>query len=187
MFTGIVQAVGTIVRAGSRLEVSVELCETVRVGDSVAVNGCCLTHLGGDNLAFDLSEETLKRTNLGALQGGDRVNLETAVRAGEPIGGHFVLGHVDAAGRFLGRREGETGTEFQFEAPDDGARFLADKGCITIDGVSLTVVEPQGGRFSVWIVPHTLENTNLGGLEPGGAVNLEYDLIARYLERLQQA
>lgn len=181
MFSGIIEAVGVVLAKNRRLVVrAAELC--VQEGESVSVNGCCLTHVGGDDLTFDLSEETLRCTNLGDLKSGDKVNLETAIKAGAPMGGHFVLGHVDAVGEFIGKES----DEYRFTLPKEGARYLVQKGSIAINGVSLTVVLREGDEttFSVALIPHTLEKTNLGDLKPGDKVNLEYDLLAKLLEKL---
>lgn len=179
MFTGIVQCVGTVVSTGNaRLEVDApSLPYWPPDGGSIAIDGCCLTHTGGAPLTFDLSDETLSRTTLGLLREGSQVNVEAALRAGEPIGGHFVTGHVDGMGAFLG----SSGEEFRFSAPTGGERYLADKGAITIAGVSLTVVRPAGLEFSVALIPHTLQATTLGSLSSGDPVNIEFDVLARYV------
>ncbi|HET6644306.1 MAG TPA: riboflavin synthase [Fimbriimonadales bacterium] len=177
MFTGIVQCVGEVIQPGSRLVVRGALPNDVPFGGSISVSGCCLTRVQGADLSFDLTEETLARTKLGRLRVGDAVNLEAALRAGDPIGGHFVLGHVDAVGQMISRDN----EMFRFKAPTDGMRFIADKGSITIDGVSLTTIEPRGDAFAVSLVPHTLTATTLGSLAVGDEVNLEYDVIARYV------
>ena len=200
MFTGIVQAVGTVAyiakRGGGaclrtppegRMENPPSLQIHVRglpywppVGGSVAIDGCCLTHRGEHGmLEFDLSLETYDRTTLGELVEGSRVNVEAALRAGDPIGGHFVTGHVDGVGEFLGS-EGEV---FRFRAPEGGEGFLVDKGSIAIAGVSLTLVRPVGREFSVAVIPHTLSATTLGSLSVGDGVNIEYDVLARYARR----
>lgn len=178
MFTGIVQAKGTLKRDGSRIFIATSL--KANPGESIAVNGCCLTHVGGEQLTFDLTRETLTRTTLGELPDGAEVNLEPAIKAGSPMGGHFVLGHVDAVGE-LESRDGEI---FRFEIPVEGAKYLVDKGSIAINGVSLTVIKPIGNEFSVALVPHTLKNTTFENMQPGTRVNVEYDILARYLERL---
>lgn len=183
MFTGIVQSIGVVKRAGKRLLIEGKMPYEIPAGGSVAVNGCCLTHRGGEMLSFDISDETLSRTTLGGLAEGYSVNLEAALRAGDPIGGHFVLGHVDSVGELVSRGE----EAFEFRAPAEAAEFLADKGSITVDGVSLTVVGPRGGSFRVALVPHTLERTTLGELQPGGKVNLEYDIFARYIGAMMHA
>jgi riboflavin synthase len=182
MFTGIVQDVGAVMQSGARLVVAARF--HAGIGDSIAVNGCCLTHVGGGDLTFDLSEETLSRTALGDLRVGDHVNLESAVRAGQPLGGHFVLGHVDGVGELKSKGEREGGWEYRFAVPRGGEKYLVDKGSITIDGVSLTVVRPAGPMFSVHLIPHTLAATTLGEMEAGARANLEYDVIARYVEGL---
>jgi riboflavin synthase len=184
MFTGIIEAKGTLHRSNGRLIVESNL--VAAPGDSVAVNGCCLTHVGGEELSFDVSDETLRRTTLGDLASGTEVNLESAIKAGKPMGGHFVLGHVDAVGKLLRRKPGQSGEEFRFQVPIDGAKYLVDKGSIAIDGVSLTVVEPNDHEFSAWLIPHTLRATCFNAMQPGTQVNIEYDVLARYLERLLQ-
>jgi riboflavin synthase alpha subunit len=179
MFTGIIQDVGEVLEAGQQLVVRGRLPYPVPVGGSVSVQGCCLTTVSAERLEFNLSQETLRRSTLGSLRIGDSVNLEAALRIGDPLGGHFVMGHVDCVGRLVGI-EGE---EFLFEATPDAAPFLVDKGSIAVDGVSLTVVAPAGSRFGVAVIPHTLTATTLGRLKPGEEVNLEYDVLARYARR----
>lgn len=182
MFTGLVQEVGIVHQAGARIVIAASF--QPEVGESIAVNGCCLTHVGGDMPAFDLSEETLRRTNLGALKVGDAVNLERALRVGERLGGHFVAGHVDAVVRLLRCERAGDGAEMEFGIPPGGEAFLVDKGSVCLDGVSLTVISPGDGRFRVAVVPHTLANTTMGKWVPGRVVNMEYDLVARYLQGL---
>lgn len=182
MFTGIVEEVGRVQEVGSRLVVTATF--EPEVGESIAVNGCCLTHVGGRNPTFDLSEETLRRTNLGALSKGDAVNLERALRLGDRIGGHLVAGHVDAVVRLLESRSAGEGAEMVFEIPEGGEPLLVDKGSVCLDGVSLTVVDPGGGCFRVAVVPHTLSQTTMSEWMPGRIVNMEYDLVARYLQGL---
>ncbi len=188
MFTGIVQALGIIQSTeNTRLMVrtpQVEGWEAWDLGESLAINGCCLTvaEEAKGLLAFDLSEETLQRTNLGELQPGRRVNLERAMRASDRFGGHIVQGHVDAVGEVVSLSPAEASTVFRFRVPAD--QYLIDKGSIALNGVSLTVVEPAGGEFDVSIIPHTLRETNFGDLEPGSKVNVEYDVIAKHVERL---
>ena len=179
MFTGIIQSIGTIKEPGNQLVIEGTLPYDPPTGGSIAVSGCCLTRIEGKDLTFDLTEETLNRTTLGQLETGDKVNLEAALREGDPMGGHFVQGHVDSRGKFL-QRDGE---RFYFEAPPEGAQFLFDKGSICIDGVSLTLIEPRGPRFTVSLIPHTLESTTLGLLREGQEVNLEYDVLAKYALR----
>jgi riboflavin synthase len=182
VFTGIVEAVGQVRSAEeSRVVVSrPPTWEDMTIGESVAVNGVCLTLLPGDDLAFDVSGETRSRTTLGALRPGSRVNLERAMTPQSRFGGHIVQGHVDATGCV----DGVYGDRFRFSVPREFDRYLIDKGSITVDGVSLTVVRPEDAAFDVAVVPHTLEHTNLGDRRPGDQVNLEFDVLAKYVERL---
>ncbi len=195
MFTGIIQAIGTLTQIDSRGG-DCRLCiatgklpmDEVRLGDSIAVNGVCLTAVGLGPQAFcaDVSRETLSRTTLGQARAGSPVNLELALLPTMRLGGHLVSGHVDGIGRVLDRRDDGRSWRFELEAPAALARYIAEKGSICIDGVSMTVNAVQGARFGVNIVPHTLAETTFGKLQPGDAVNLEVDLLARYLERLLQ-
>jgi riboflavin synthase len=193
MFTGIVLAVGEIisvqetngdrtlgVRAGG-----VDLPGT-RLGDSISVQGVCLTVTRLTEHAFyaDVSRETLDKTTLNLVKVGDHVNLEPALRAGDPLGGHLVSGHVDAIGTLVAAREDARSWRMEFELPADLARFVAPKGSICLDGVSLTVNEVRGRRFDVNIIPHTFAVTSLGERRVGDPINVEIDLIARYLDRL---
>ncbi|HZO95910.1 MAG TPA: riboflavin synthase [Gaiellaceae bacterium] len=178
MFTGIVREVGRVVSFdGGRL--AVEADTDAAVGDSVSVSGVCLTVVGRAPLAFDVVAETLARTTLGRLEPGDRVNLEPALRAGEPLGGHYVQGHVDGVGRVR-----SAGEPVWLDAPPELLRYLVEKGSVAVDGVSLTVAALDGDGFAVALVPHTLEATTLGALQPGDPVNLEVDVLAKYVERL---
>jgi riboflavin synthase len=182
MFTGIVREVGRVVSFdGRRLVVEAEATRAAE-GDSVAVDGVCLTAVDGSQLAFDVVDETLSRTTLGSLEPGSRVNLEPALRAGEPLGGHLVQGHVDGLGRVR-----STGEPVWIDAPAELGRYLVEKGSITVDGVSLTVAAVDERGFAVALVPHTLEATTLDELAPGDAVNLEVDILAKYVERLLPA
>jgi riboflavin synthase len=158
----------------------------IAVGDSICVQGCCVTaiSLAGDVFEADLSRETLGLTTLGGLAVGAAVNLEPALRAGDPLGGHLVSGHVDGLGTVVSQSADARSTRVVIEAPAELARFIARKGSITVNGVSLTVNDVEGPRFGVNLIPHTLEVTTLGGLLPGAAVNLEIDQVARYVERL---
>jgi riboflavin synthase len=179
VFTGIVREVGRVASFdGRRLVVDAANTHAAE-GDSVAVDGVCLTAVDGSRLAFDVVDETLSRTTLGGLAPGDPVNLEPALRAGEPLGGHIVQGHVDGLGRVR-----STGEQVWIDAPPGLGRYLVEKGSITVDGVSLTVAAVDGGGFAVALVPHTLEVTTLGALEPGDPVNLEVDVLAKYVEKL---
>lgn len=193
MFTGIVQDLGRIrardsVGGDTRLTIEVGRLDLSRIaqGDSVCVQGCCVTAvaLEARSFAADLSRETLALTTLGELALGAAVNLEPALRAGEPLGGHLVSGHVDGIARVLARTEEARSLRLTLEAPAPLARYLARKGSVAIDGVSLTVNEVSGATFGVNLIPHTREVTTLGALAPGMRVNLEIDPIARYVERL---
>ena len=195
MFTGIVEELGAIASiegddAGLRLEIEAPLLAPLsKIGDSVNVSGCCLTvvEVNGATLAFEVVPETLRRTALGGLGAGARVNLEDALRAGEPYGGHIVQGHVDGVGELAERREEGIGLWLRFRAPDNVQRYLIEKGSVTVAGVSLTVAKLDDDGFAVAIVPHTMQVTTLGSLAPGDPVNLEADMIARYVERLLAA
>jgi len=193
MFTGIVQDVGTVAAlepqgADVRLVIAVERLDLGRLalGDSICVQGCCVTAVAieGKRFSADLSRETLAVTTLGNLKPGARVNLEPALRAGDPLGGHLVCGHVDGIARIVARASDARSLRLTIEAPAELARYVARKGSVTIDGVSLTVNDVDGARFGVNLIPHTQAVTTLGELSAGMAVNLEVDQIARYLERL---
>jgi len=193
VFTGLVEEVG-VVRAvlpgrPTRVRIAAKaVLEDARVGDSISVSGACLTvvELGDADFAVELAEETLRRT-APRWRVGARVNLERALKVGDRLGGHFVTGHVDGVGRVVrfDRRPGAT--DLFVEVPKGLKRYLAEKGSIAIDGVSLTVVSVRGRVFSVTLIPHTLSATTLGDLQVGDPVNLEVDLLARYLERLMEA
>ena len=192
MFTGIVRELGAVVSAeeiagGKSLVVRApETAARAQAGDSVAVDGCCLTvtNVDGENLSFHAVPETISRSTLGALEAGDRVNVEPALRAGEELGGHYVQGHVDAVGRIESvEAEGE-GLRVFVAAPEDVLRYCVEKGSITVHGVSLTIAELGDDAFAVALVPHTLEATTLSALRPEMAVNLEADVLAKYVERL---
>jgi riboflavin synthase len=193
MFTGIIQAVGEIrslePRGGDmRLVVGTGTLamEGVNPGDSIAVNGVCLTAvaLDGPRFAADVSRETLSLTTLGNLHAGSRVNLEKALTLSTPLGGHLVSGHVDGIGEVLERRQDARSWRLRIGAPAELARYIAHKGSICVDGTSLTVNEVRGSSFDLNIVPHTIDETIIGDYEVGTRVNLEVDLVARYLERL---
>lgn len=195
MFTGIIEAVGSVVavtpRAGDvRLQVQTgELdLHDVALGDSVATNGVCLTvvALPGDGFIADVSVETLNLTTVGEWQVGLPVNLEKALTPQTRLGGHMVSGHVDGVGEVVSRHPDARSERFVLRAPAELAKYIAHKGSITVDGTSLTVNKVDGCQFELNIVPHTLEKTVMGGYQPGTKVNLEVDLIARYLERLLQ-
>jgi riboflavin synthase len=195
LFTGIIIATGrlvSIVAKGGDLELGVDAealhAGRMSLGDSVSVQGVCLTvtRLEGPVFYADVSRETLAKTTLGMLKRGARVNLEPSLRAGDPLGGHLVSGHVDAVGTVTAMHADARSWRLQFELPAPLMRYVAPKGSICIDGVSLTVNEVSGQRFDVNIIPHTHEVTSLGELQIGGGVNIEIDVIARYLDRLLQ-
>ena len=192
MFTGIIRERARVARAagdadGLRLEIDApQTAAASAIGDSVAVNGCCLTvtERADGRLAFDAVPETLRRTALGSLQAGALVNVEPALRAGEPLGGHYVQGHVDGMGRVRSRDEEGDGARLAIDAPSELLRLCVEKGSIAVDGVSLTIAALAPDGFAVVLVPHTLAATTLGSLRPGDAVNLEVDVLAKYVERL---
>ena len=193
MFTGIVQSVGEV-RALTPREGDVEIViaapalglDTVAIGDSIAVSGCCLTvtRIEGEAFAADASRETLNVTTLGSWSVGTKVNLEKALTAGQPLGGHYVSGHVDGIGVVTALSSDARSTRMDFEVPAPLAKYIAKKGSICIDGVSLTVNEVGPRSFGVNLIPHTLAVTSLKDYRVGTRVNLEVDIIARYLERL---
>ena len=193
MFTGIIQAIGEVRRleprgGDLRLHIAtgkLDLGDVV-LGDSIAVNGVCLTavELPGDGFAADVSNETLSLTSLGSLRPGSRVNLEKALTLQTRLGGHLVSGHVDGLGEILERHDDARSVRFRVRAPDELARYIAHKGSITVDGTSLTVNAVDGAVFELNIVPHTLQEIIMDEYAPGRRVNLEVDLLARYLERL---
>jgi len=188
LFTGIIEEVGKVkaVQPG-KLAISAKVAiEGAKKGDSIAVNGVCLTvtEISPDSFSVDVMPETLRRSNLGALRPGDRVNLERPLAIGGRIGGHFVQGHVDGRGRLLSAtREGEA-LLLRFEAPRDIMRYMVEKGFIAVDGVSLTVAECDASSFKVSLVAYTLHNTTLSTRRPEDEVNLEVDILAKYVERL---
>ena len=196
MFTGIVQGVGRIRSVEPRggdvslwIETGPVALDDVAVGGSIAVSGACLTATRLEDHAFaaDVSRETLMLTTLGEAAAGRRVNIEKALAAGQPLGGHYVTGHVDGIGRVVSRHDDARSVRMEFEVPVELARYVARKGSVCVDGVSLTVNGVAGRRFDVNLVPHTLELTTLGELHAGAAVNIEVDIIARYLERMLEA
>jgi riboflavin synthase len=185
MFTGLVREVGTVVSfEDGRLRVESSIAAAI--GDSVAVNGVCLTVVDGDRktLAFDAVPETLARTTLGSLEPGEPVNLEPALKAGEALGGHYVQGHVDGVGRIRSVELEGAGRRVWVDAQPEILRYCAEKGSIAVDGVSLTVADLDDDGFAVALVPHTLEVTTLGTATAGDAVNLETDVLAKYVEKL---
>jgi riboflavin synthase len=193
MFTGIIVATGRLTALtdkGGDLELGVEAreldLESVRLGDSISVQGACLTVTRKLDAEFftDVSRETMAKTTLGALRIGSRVNLEPSLKVGDPLGGHLVSGHVDAVGRLLEVHADARSWRLEFEVPEELGRFVAPKGSICLNGVSLTVNAVRGRSFDVNIIPHTHRATTLGDLQPGDGVNVEIDVIARYLDRL---
>lgn len=194
MFTGIVQAVGRIERVaplerGVRISVDASALDLagVAIGDSICVQGCCLTVVGiaGRALGFDVSRETLECT--AGLDKPGRVNLEKSLALGDKLGGHLVTGHVDAVGEVLALEPAGESRRLRLRAPQALARYVARKGSVCVDGVSLTVNRVSGSDFEANLIPHTLQATTLGALTPGARVNLEVDLVARYVERMMAA
>ncbi len=195
MFSGIVEALGTVVELqpeppGCKLWVQEpRIVPEIRVADSIAINGCCLTvvEVQEDRMAFDVGPETLRRTNLGELARGSRVNLERSLRVGDRLGGHFVTGHIDDVGTLCERTDEGDWSFYWFEVPRRLSRQMAPKASIAVDGVSLTIVDSEPDRFSVALIPYTLAVTTLGIRQVGQRVNLETDILAKYVERLIEA
>jgi riboflavin synthase len=196
MFTGIIQAIGRISSledkdgdAQVRIEAGKLDLSSVKSGDSISVSGVCLTVTASQATEFsvDVSGETLSRTTLGSLSQGDSVNLEKSLTLSTPLGGHLVCGHVDGLGKLINCHQQGRSMQLQIRSPEELGRYIAEKGSISVDGVSLTVNSVSGLEFEVNIVPHTLEHTTLGILDAGSVVNLEVDILARYLERLIQS
>jgi len=190
MFTGIIQAVGLVEQqANHRLRVASPL-KSFKIGDSVAVEGVCLTVTAveekgpGCLLDFDVSEETLQRTTLGDLEGGDAVNLEPPARIGDPLGGHFVLGHIDATGKIAAKETRGASTVYEFSVPMRLKNYLVSKGSVAVDGISLTVMEVREHSFTVAVIPHTEKNTSLARKKVDDLVNIETDILAKHVERL---
>ena len=192
MFTGIVREMGRVAVVeggpeGVRLRVAApDAAAQAAIGDSVSISGVCLTVVAVEDgaLGFDAVAETLRRSSLGGLRSGDTVNVEPALRAGEPLGGHYVQGHVDGVGRVRAvEPEGES-VRMSFDAPAEALRYCVEKGSVAVEGVSLTITDVDESGFSVALVPHTLAVTTLGSLRPGDEVNLEADVLAKYVERL---
>lgn len=191
MFTGLIESLGAVVDVrpegpGVRINIGAgNLAQEARIGDSVAINGCCLTvvEINGAALSFQAGQETLSRTNLGQLKPGSRVNLERSLVVGDRLGGHLVTGHIDSLGSLVDRRDDGEWSYCWFSAPAELMRQVAAKGSIAVDGISLTVVEVLDDRFSVALIPHTLSVTTLGSLAIGDTVNIETDVLAKYVER----
>lgn len=191
MFTGLVESLAEVVAlqpeaAGARLVISEsEIASRTTIGASIAINGCCLTvvAIDGPQLAFQAGEETLSRTNIGLLVPADRVNVETSLRLGDELGGHLVSGHVDALGTVDQQELDGEWAKYWFRVPPPLTRQMASKGSVTVDGVSLTLVDVETDRFSVALIPHTLQTTTLGLRSVGQRVNIETDILAKYVER----
>ncbi len=195
MFTGLVEEKATIVSVSksavadgetSDLRIQGEICcQNAEIGDSICVNGCCLTvvEIDGSEMTFQAGSETLSKTNLGQLSSGDSVNLERSLAVGDRMGGHYVTGHVDAVGTVAQRTNDGQWATFWFEVPTKLTRQMANKGSVTVDGISLTLVEVLEDRFSVALIPHTLDLTTLGGRQVGDQVNIETDLLAKYVQQ----
>jgi riboflavin synthase len=192
MFTGLIEEVGRVLEMqttdrGTRLRIAApNISETTRAGDSIAVNGCCLTaaHLRGGEITFDLLAESLERTNLKSLRRDSPINLERALPADGRLGGHFVQGHVDCAAPVVAVEEIGADLRLEIELPAKFAHYIAFKGSIAVNGISLTVAEILPKSFAVWIIPHTGAQTNLATIGRGDLVNLEFDLLAKYVERM---
>ena len=192
MFTGLIEEVGSVVavagrKGGAHLKIAApQMTRKMQRGDSVAVNGCCLTVSShrGDELAFDLLEETTARTNLSDMQRAHLVNLERAVAAKERFGGHFVQGHVDCVSPIIAFQKKGADFRLEIELPDEFAHYVASKGSISVNGISLTVAEVLPKSFVVWIIPYTKRHTNLNRAKAGDLVNLEFDILAKYVERM---
>jgi riboflavin synthase len=192
MFTGLIEEVGTVVAmrasdGGARLQIAApRTAKGARSGASIAVNGCCLTLTSrrGDRVTFDLLEETIARTNLNRLRQNSPVNLEAALRADRRLGGHFMQGHIDCASPIVAF--GKSGADFrlEIELPNEFAHYVASKGSIAVNGISLTISEVLPKSFAVWIIPYTKRHTNLNRARAGDLVNLEFDILAKYVERM---
>jgi len=191
MFTGIIEEIGRVISAQSRSLVIAagDVLQGMELGGSIAVNGACLTVTNFDAASFsvDIMSETLKRTNLGLLSAGDRVNLERPLTLGGELGGHLVQGHVDAMGGVASIARDVEAMLIRFEAPPEVMRYVVEKGFIAVDGISLTVVTKDTSSFQVSVVDYTLRHTNLGSRQVGDLVNLEVDIMAKYVEQFSQA
>lgn len=191
MFTGLVEEKGVVKQLkqlGNASDISVEgplVSSDVSIGDSIAINGCCLTvvTIDGTALTFQAGSETLRRTNLGDLEIGSFVNLERSLQVGQRMGGHYVSGHIDAVATVDDRSADGQWAKFWFKVPPDLTSQMASKGSITVDGISLTLVDVEADRFSVELIPHTLDATTLGQREVGDCVNIETDLLAKYVQQ----
>ncbi len=191
MFTGIIEATGTLISrnsleaGGARLTLAIPFAAELQLGESVAINGCCLTvtEVKGDTVGFDLLQQTLDVTNLGRPQEGDPVNLERALLPGDRLSGHLVQGHIDQTVQILAIRPQGQDTQIDVALPAEARALVISRGSIAVDGISLTIAELAEDKFTLWIIPHTLEITNLGKKRPGDWVNLEFDLLGKYVQR----
>jgi len=192
MFTGLIEEVGTVIavntsKSGNQLKIAApRVAKKIRRGDSLAVSGCCLTMNSrrGDELIFDLLEETIARTNLKTLQRNQLVNLERAVAASERFGGHFIQGHIDCVSPVIAYEKSGADFQLEIELPDAFAHYVARKGSIAVDGISLTVADVLPKSFVAWIIPYTKTHTNLDRVRAGDLMNLEFDITAKYVERM---
>ena len=188
MFTGIVEEVGVVAKISDNgmTVLATKVTEDLKLGDSIAVNGTCLTAVSFDRTEFsvDLSPETVRRTSLGRLSVGGPVNLERALLASDRMGGHIVQGHVDGTGRIMSTKRDGDSTIFRIRVPKRLNRYIVEKGFVAVDGISLTVVKIGASSFTLAVIPYTLKNTNLAALSVGDRVNLEADILAKYVERL---
>jgi riboflavin synthase len=191
MFTGLVETIGTVAAVsaeppGKRFSIDASpVSEGAAIGDSISINGCCLTvvAIDGSRLDFEAGEETLSRTNLDELVVGSGVNLERSLKVGDRLGGHYVTGHIDTLGTLVERRDDPPWAHLRFQLPERYVSQVAAKGSIAVDGISLTVVDADESSFTVALIPHTLEATTLGGRSVGDRVNLETDVLAKYVQR----
>lgn len=191
MFTGLIETTGTVegftpIDGGARLTLNIPFGSELSLGDSVAVNGCCLTvdAMDGERISFDLLSQTIRATSLGHLKPGGLVNLERAMSATDRFGGHFVMGHVDQTGEIISLDAVGQDHRLEVRIPEKLARYCIDKGSITIDGISLTIANLHGSLLEFWITPHTFNRTHLQRALPGQPVNLEVDMLAKYVEKI---
>jgi riboflavin synthase len=195
MFTGLIEEIGSVLwiratESGTQLQIAApHIAASIRTGDSLAVNGCCLTVASHrhEQITFDLLGETVSRTNLGALRRDSLVNLERALAADARFGGHFVQGHIDCTAPLLAFEETPAGFRLEVALAEHSRRYVAEKGSIAVNGISLTIAEVNAGSFVTWIVPHTRRSTNLKSVQTGDVVNLEFDVLAKYVEGLLAA
>lgn len=190
MFTGLIEEVGSVLRIratdrGTQLQLAApRIAGSIQTGDSISVNGCCLTVVAHrrEHITFDLVRETMARTNFGALKRHSPVNLERALAAADRLGGHFVQGHIDCTAHIVACEKSDSRLEIAL--PHQGMRYVAEKGSIAVNGISLTIAEVKPASFVVWIIPHTRRYTNLKTAQPGDLVNIEFDILAKYVERM---